>query len=303
VIVPAISFLATANCARYLGAEPVFADVDPDTGLVLTEEIERRLSAKSRAVIPVHLNGALADMSAVCALADRPGTIVVCDSAHSLGAAAADCGGMAVYSFHPVKAVTTGEGGAVTTDDPELLRRLRLFRNHGIERDPERFRFESPGPWYHEQQVLGFNLRMTDLQAALGVSQLTRLERFVTRRRALAARYDRLLESVPGVTPVVPRARRAGCAYHLYAVLIEFEELGVRRADVMRRLRERGIGTQVHFIPIPAQPYYRDRGWNPDEFPGARRYYERQLSLPMFPAMRDADPDRVVTSLAELLRA
>ena len=206
-----------------------------------------------------------------------------------------------MFSFHPVKQITTGEGGAVTTNDPELLRRLRLVRNHGMVRDEGALRDPSPGPWYYEQQVLGHNMRLTDIQAALGVSQLAKLGRFVSRRRELAARYDYLLSEMAAVSPVVPPERRASSPYHLYAILIDFKAHGVPRADLMRKLRERGIGTQVHFIPIPGQPYYRERGWRVEDFPGARRYYERVLSLPLFPAMEDGDVDRVVTSLAEAL--
>jgi dTDP-4-amino-4,6-dideoxygalactose transaminase len=208
---------------------------------------------------------------------------------------------MATFSFHPVKHVTTGEGGAITGNDDALRRRLRSFRDHGIERSPDRFASPSPGPWYYEQQLLGHNLRLTDIQAALGASQLTRLAHFVERRRALARAYDRRLEAMPGVTPVVSPLAGADCAYHLYQVLIDFAGHGTTRSRVMQRLRERGVGTQVHYIPLPMQPYYRARGWDPASFPGAMRYYERTLSLPMFPAMQDGDVDRVVDALAEAL--
>jgi len=310
VIVPAITFLATANCARYLNAEPIFADVDPDTGLLIPEEVERLGKGATRAVILVHLNGAPADMSAIRAAAERVGAIVIEDAAHALGAVCeggpiGSCGphsAMAAFSFHPVKQITTGEGGAVTTNDPELLRGLQLFRNHGMVRDAGEFESESPGPWYYEQQLLGHNFRMTDMQAALGTSQLAKLGRFVARRRQLAARYDELFSALPGVAATIPRERRADCAYHLYSVSIDFEGLGVRRADVMDELQKRGIGTQVHYIPLPMQPYYANRGWRVEDFPGARRYYERTLSLPLFPSMEDGDVDRVVDCLSEVLR-
>jgi len=290
VVVPAVSFLATANCARFLQAEPIFADVDPSSGLVVPSEVERLVGPNTKAVIPVHLNGVAADMPAIRKAAGKVEATVIEDAAHALGGledgrAVGSCHerGMAMFSFHPVKQITTGEGGAVTTNDPELLRRLRLVRNHGMVRDEGALRDPSPGPWYYEQQVLGHNMRLTDIQAALGVSQLAKLGRFVSRRRELAARYDDLLSELAAVSPVVPPERRASSAYHLYAVLIDFDALGVPRADLMRKLRERGIGTQVHFIPIPGQPYYRERGWKVEDFPGARRYYERVLSLPLFP--------------------
>ncbi len=309
VIVPAVTFVATANCARYLGAEVVFADVDPETGLVEPAAVAECATARTRAILAVHLGGGSADVTALSAIAERCGATMIEDAAHALGGhrgpvpvgSCADGARMAAFSFHPVKHITTGEGGAVTGNDPELQRRLRLFRDHGIERTPGRLQQDPPGPWYYEQQLLGHNLRLTDIQAALGISQLGKLARFVARRRVLASRYDRLLQAVPGVSPVVGDARRPGAAYHLYQVLIDFAERGCSRGGVMRHLRENLIGTQVHYIPLPLQPYYRDRGADPGAFPGAMRYYERTLSLPLFPGMRDTDVDRVVETLAAAL--
>lgn len=309
VIVPAITFVATANCARYLGAEPVFADVDPDTGLVLPEAVVEVATADTRAIMAVHLGGASANVPALAAIAARHGAQVIEDAAHALGGqrdrlpigGCADGAAMAAFSFHPVKHITTGEGGAVTGNDEGLRQRLRLFRDHGIERIPARFRHESPGPWYYEQQVLGHNLRLTDIQAALGHSQLGKLARFVARRQLLASRYDRLLAAVPGVRPVMREGTVNGSAYHLYPVLIEFAEREITRAAVMQELRARSIGTQVHYVPVPLQPYYRDRGADPHAFPGAMRYYERTLSLPLFPGMHDTDVDRVVEALVAVL--
>lgn len=303
VLVPAVTFLATANCARYVGAEPVFVDVDPQTGLLDTARISERRTERTRAVIPVHLTGRPLDPATLGAPTE--GLTVIEDAAHALGAetptervGSCRSSAMAIFSFHPVKHVTTGEGGAITARDPELLDRLRTFRNHGMVREPARLTRPSPGPWYYEQQVLGHNLRLSDIQAALGASQLAKLDRFLSRRRALAARYDRLLASVAGVTPVVPASHCARSAYHLYAVLVDFQGA---RAEVMQRLRERGIGTQVHYIPLPMQPYYRERGWSVDDFPGALRYYERTLSLPLYAAMTESDVDRVVDELGAVL--
>jgi perosamine synthetase len=310
VVVPAVTFVASANCARYLGAEPVFADVDPETGLVDAASVAERTTSKTRAIVAVDLGGSSPDVAALSAVANRAGAFLVEDAAHALGGSrgsvpvgsCADGPRLATFSFHPVKHVTAGEGGAVTGTDEEHARTLRLFRDHGIERAAERFRCgAAPGPWYYEQQFLGHNLRLTDVQAALGLSQLRKLDRFVERRRSLAARYDRLLAGLPAVSPAVDAARRVGCAYHLYQVLIDFTGLGIPRARMMRELRDRGIGTQVHYIPLPMHPYYRDRGWDPGEFPGASRFYERTLSLPLFPAMTDADVDRVVDAVAAIL--
>jgi UDP-4-amino-4,6-dideoxy-N-acetyl-beta-L-altrosamine transaminase len=307
VIVPAVTFLATANCVRYLGAEPVFADVDPDSGLLLASEVERLRTSRTRAVIPVHLGGVPADLAAIRTAAG-PACRVIEDATHALGATSGGepvgaCGhsDMAVFSFHPVKPITTGEGGAVTLRDPRLRERIADFRNHGMVREPARWREPAPGPWYYEQHELGYNLRLTDLQAALGRSQLGKLARFTERRRALAARYDRLLAGLEELRPAAPAAQRFASAYHLYVVLIDFERLGLRRAELMRVLREGGIGTQVHYIPLPLQPYYRERGASMAALPGARRYYERALSLPLFPAMQDGDVERVARALRAAL--
>ena len=309
VLVPAITFLASANCARFVGAEPVFVDVDPETGLIDLEDARARVGARTRAIIPVHLTGRPVDLEAVRRFADAHELEVIEDAAHALGARwgdtrIGDCARshMAIFSFHPVKHVTTGEGGAITTQDAELARSLRVFRNHGMERDPERLRSPSPGPWYYEQHSLGFNYRITDLQCALGLSQLRKLEDFVAKRRALAAHYDQLLSGVEHVRPVAAGiGARSVSAYHLYAVLIDFDALRCSRATLMAGLRARGILTQVHYIPVPAQPYYADRGADMASYPGARRYYERTLSLPLFPAMAKGDVERVVGALAELL--
>ncbi len=308
VIVPAITFVATANCARYLGAEPVFADVDPNTGLISGESVERRKSARTRAVIPVHLTGSTVDLDAV---RDAIGSEVrvIEDAAHALGATAGgdpvgSCRGssdLAVFSFHPIKHITTAEGGAVSTNDAGRARRVRQFRDHGLSRDPTEWKHESPGPWYYEQHELGHNLRLSDLQAGLGVSQLSKLERFVDRRRHLAALYDSLIAEIAGVSPVTDSNRRSNSAYHLYSILVDFEERGVERRDVVHRMRDDGIGTQVHYLPLPMQPYYRGRGARLEDYPGAARYYARTLSLPMFPVMKDDDVERVVNALSAAL--
>jgi UDP-4-amino-4,6-dideoxy-N-acetyl-beta-L-altrosamine transaminase len=310
VIVPAITFVASANCARYVGAEPVFADVAADTGLVEPEAVRQRVTGRTRAIVAVHLGGATADLPALGSIAAGANAILIEDAAHALGASrdgvrvgsGGDGSAMATFSFHPVKHIATGEGGAVTGVDPALRDRLRLARDHGIVRETDGFTAPAPGPWYYEQQQLGHNLRLTELQAALGRSQLAKLERFLARRRALAARYSASLTHIEGVVPVVPAVTGEGCAYHLFAVRIDFARRGVSRAEVIRRLRAQGIGTQVHYIPVPSQPYYRARGWSMDGFPGARAYYEQTLSLPMFAGMDDEDVDRVTAALDAALR-
>ncbi|PRQ08739.1 UDP-4-amino-4,6-dideoxy-N-acetyl-beta-L-altrosamine transaminase [Enhygromyxa salina] len=308
VLVPALTFLATANCARYVGAEPVFVDVDPRSGLIDVEHAARMVGPQTRAIIPVHLNGRPVDLPAVRALADQHDLIVIEDAAHALGARAGDTrigdcrySDMAIFSFHPVKHVTTGEGGAITTAKPKLAAALEVFRSHGMVRDPEQLRGASPGPWYYEQHTLGYNYRLTDLQCALGLSQLTKLDRFLARRRALAARYDQLLATLAGVEPAAIGTADTLSAYHLYAVHVDFQASDRTRAQVVAGLRELGVLTQVHYIPVPTQPYYVDRGADPLAYPGATAYYESILSLPLFPAMRDEDVDRVVAALAQVL--
>ncbi len=308
VVVPAITFLATANAARYLNAEPWFVDVDPDTALMDLDSLRVALGRNPKLIVPVHMTGAPLDMAPIRAMADEVGAMVVEDAAHALGASyegvpvgACEHSDMVIFSFHPVKHVTTGEGGAVLTNDEGLYRRLLAFRNHGMVKNPAALEKPSPGPWYYEQQTLGYNYRITDIQCALGISQLQKLDGFIARRRALAARYDELLEPVSAIQPVTVEAPMSKSAYHLYSVLIDFSAVGCSRAECMERLREYGIGTQVHYIPVPSQPYYAKRGWADIAFPGANSYYERTLSLPMFPTMSLQDLERVVEGLREVL--
>lgn len=324
VLVPAITFVASANCVRYQGGEPVFVDVDPATGLMDLDHAARLITPKTKAMVPVHLNGAPVDLRAARALADAHDLILVEDAAHALGATYqgepvgnGHYGDMAILSFHPVKHVTTGEGGAIVTNSDALAERLRRFRDHGIERRPEHFLQADAGPWHHEQIDLGYNLRLSAIQCALGVTQLGHLDAFVARRQALAARYDAAFSADPafeGVTPVrtagMDRAaagdtagdvRGDTSAYHLYAVQIDFAHYNTTRTAVMQALRARRIGTQVHYMPVPSQPYYRARGNDMADYPGAARYFAGELSLPLYPTLTEAQVDRVVASLRAVL--
>jgi len=321
VAVPAITFVATANAARYCGGEVVFADVDPDTGMMTPETLADALvehqDGKLRAVFPVHLNGQVGDVAALRSVAERHGLAVVEDAAHAFGTSytvgatthrvgACDHAEMAVFSTHPVKAFTTGEGGVVTTSSPELARGLALARNHGITRDPAEFENHSlgfgpsnaPNPWYYEMQELGFNYWITDIQCALGLSQLAKVDSMLERRRSLVARYDQAIKALAPAVRVVPRTPGCVAGWHLFVVLIDFAAIGRSRADVMAGLRSRGVGSQVHYIPVPWQPYYRRR-YGEIAVPGAASYYARCLSLPLFPAMTDQDVDTVVAALGE----
>lgn len=308
VVAPAITFLATANCARYVGAEVVFADVDPDSGLMtpatLAEALERA-GGPVRAVLPVHLRGDACDLPALEALARDAGAVLVEDAPHALGTTAtfgntAETIGdvrhsaMATFSFHPVKTIATGEGGMVTTNDPALAARLRTLRSHGMVRP------EGSDPWWYEMPEPGFNYRLPDILCALGLSQLAKLDRFVARRRALSAAY---LEALRPLAPLVRPATSptwSDPALHLMCVLIDFEAAGRSRREVVEALRARGVGSQVHYIPVHRQPYYRAR-YGALDLPGAEAWYARCLSLPLYPGMADADVDLVVRALSEAL--
>ena len=323
VVVPTVTFLATANAARYVGAEVVFADVDPDTGLMRLDDFEEAVAriptGQVKAVFTVHLNGHCMDMTA---LRNASGELFLAeDACHALGGSQSTSNGVmapigacsasdaAMFSTHPVKAIATGEGGMLTTNDADLAERLRAARNHGLVRLPDRFRnlemAYEPGehdvaPWYYEMHAPGFNYRLNDLQCALGLSQLRRLRGFVKTRKRLRDRYDFLLR---GLGPHVgPLSVAPGCepAWHLSVALIDFASLETTRSAVMRGLRARGVGSQVHYIPVHQQPYYRERYTTPD-LPGAARYYGRCLSLPLYPAMTEVDVERVVEVLAEVL--
>ncbi len=264
-----------------------------------------------RAVIPVHLGGLARNMAEVRALAkDR---IVIEDAAQAFGATyesgrPVGCGAhsdMTTFSFHPVKSITTGEGGAVVTNDDELAHRLRMLRSHGMEREAARFVATDATeggqvkPWFHEQQMLGFNYRMTDIQAALGLSQLARLDRFLSRRRAIAARYDAAFSGLAHVRlPQSSAGDRARSALHLYIALIDFDAIGTTRTAFMTRLRKAGVGSQVHYIPVYRHPYYAQRyGVDPADYPEAERYYRGCLSLPLYPDLTDEDVEHVVTTV------
>ncbi|MEI6556954.1 MAG: UDP-4-amino-4,6-dideoxy-N-acetyl-beta-L-altrosamine transaminase [Rhodospirillaceae bacterium] len=323
VICPAMTFLATANAARFAGAEVVFADVEPDTGLITAGSAAAaaaRAGGPVKAVLPVDFAGQTGDWAALSALARQRGWAVIEDACHAAGSRYDFAPGISgavgdgrwadftIFSFHPVKTVAMGEGGAITTNDAALAARMASLRNHGTVRTAEGFTETAqafgpdgrPHPWYYEMQDLGFNYRACDLQCALGLSQLAKLERFAARRRHLAALYDAQLAALaPRVRPL---ARTPGvvAAWHLYAVLIEFEAFGLSRDTVMARLAAAGIGSQVHYIPVPWQPYYRRR-YGETALPGAARYYARTLSLPLYPGMADGDVDRVAGALEEAL--
>ena len=322
IIVPSLTFLATASAPYLNGAEIVFADVDPDSGLMRAQDLAEAIgrAGHADAVFNVHLNGQCGALEEIAELARANGLKVVDDACHALGTAYIAKNGIAtligenafcdlsVFSFHPVKAIAMGEGGAVTTNDPDIAAHLMRTRNHGMTREASEFAniqdaFEadgSPNSWYYELAEPGFNWRANALQCTLGLSQLAKLERFLARRRALAVAYDELLASyAPRLRPVA-RLRSCLPALHLYAVLIDFPSFDLTRAAFMRQLAEEGIGSQVHYFPVHRQRYYAER-YGIVQLPGAERYYARVLSLPFFASMNEDDVERVVCAMAKIL--
>lgn len=300
------TFVATSNAMAYAGIKPRFAEIDPRTFNLDSDAVAEVINEKTGVLAPVHFAGLPADMKRFHDLARKHGLRVVEDAAHAIGSEYAgggrvgDCrySDATVFSFHPVKTMTTGEGGAVTTNDDDLFERMQLLRSHGIERVPERMS-AAPGPWYYEQQSLGFNYRMTELQAALGVSQLAKLDRFAARRREIVEAYHQGLAGLQWLT--LPHVADQAVCYHLFVLQIDFESLSMSRAEVMGRLRDAGVGTQVHYIPVHLQPWYRENvGTGPGDLPVAERYYERTLSIPLFPGMTDEDVKTVIGAIRAL---
>lgn len=305
------SFLASANCALYCGASVDFVDIDPVTRNMSAPLLREKLALARcenklpQVVIPVDFSGFACDLKHIRALADEYGFKILEDASHATGASylgrpvGSDFADATVFSFHAVKIVTTAEGGLVTTRDPALAQRLRLLRSHGLTRDTGEMERESEGAWYYEQQHLGFNYRMTEVQAALGLSQLQRLPEMHQRRTALADRYDSLLSGLPVLLPARSEDRES--SWHLYAIEIDDSRTQITRADLFAKLREANIGVNVHYIPIHTQPYYQRLGFKAGDFPNSERYYRRAVSIPLFPRMRDADQDRVVAVIASVL--
>jgi UDP-4-amino-4,6-dideoxy-N-acetyl-beta-L-altrosamine transaminase len=301
------SFVASANVGLYCGATVDFVDITPDTYVMCPDALEAKLKAAKTAgtlpkvIVPVHFAGQSCDMRRIGGLAAQHGVKVIEDASHAigaryLGAPVGDCAysDIAVFSFHPVKIITTAEGGMATTQDTELARRMELFRSHGVTRDADLMQNESEGGWYYEQVALGYNYRMTEMQAALGLSQMSRLDQFVARRNVLAQRYDQLLQDVNVKTP--GQGPDSYSSYHLYPIQVE------DRARVFAELRENGIGVNVHYIPIHRQPFYAGLGFRKGDFPVAESYYDNAISIPLYAGLSDADQDTVIAQLRQATR-
>ena len=299
-----MTFAATANCVLYQGATPVFADVSDDTLNLDPEQVGRKVSAKTRALIPVDYAGHPAEMKELMALARKHGLVAIEDACHALGAEyhgrpVGSIADMTVFSFHPVKHITTGEGGMVVTDNPQFAATLQRFRNHGI--SSEARQRQTAGQWYYEMVLLGFNYRLPDINCALGIEQLKRLDSNLARRRAIAATYTAAFAAMAGVIPPPVRGE-ANPAWHLYPIRLDLEKLTVDRGQIFRALRAENIGVNVHYIPVHCHPYYREHfGVRTGAFPVAEDAYERLISLPMFHAMSDEDVNDVIRAVAKVI--
>lgn len=305
-----VTFVASANCARYCGADVDFVDIDPRSYNMSVEALAEKLATAERngklpkVVIPVHLAGQPADMEPIHALGKQYGFSIIEDASHAIGGRyrgepIGNCrySDVTVFSFHPVKIVTTAEGGMALTNDPGLARRMARLNSHGITRDPAEMAAPSDGPWYYEQLELGYNYRLTELQAALGLSQLNRLDDYVAKRHAIAARYDELLRDLPVVTPW--RDERDYSGFHLYVIRLKLNEISSTHREVFEKLRSAGVLVNLHYIPVYRQPDFARYGFDRADFPEAERYYAEAISLPLFPALTEADQDYVVAQIRD----
>lgn len=318
IVTSPITFVASANCGAYCGANVQFADIDSSTLNIDPERIRQAIaqSGKVKAVIPVHFCGHVCDMLSIESVVDGAGITVIEDAAHALGSVY-NCGtkvgsciysDMTVFSLHPVKSIAAGEGGVITTNSYEIYKKLLRLRSHGINKaDDEFYEVESAytegkvNPWYYEMQELGFHYRITDFQCALALSQLRKLDMFVAKRRLLALRYDEIFSRIDFISPA-QRGDRNKSANHIYPVAIDFEKLGRSRSDVMYKLRELGIITQVHYIPVTSHPYYKYKANSSDEYPKAANYYSKTLTLPLYYKLTEEEQDYVVSSLIAALK-
>lgn len=294
-----ITFVASSNCMLYCGAQPVFADIDSDTICIDPEEIEKKITAKTKIIIPVHFAGHPCDMERIHKIAKNKKLTVIEDACHALGATykgskigSCEYSDMTVMSFHAVKHITTGEGGMVLTNNQELYEKLKVLRSHGITREKGRLK-NDPGGWYYEMQYLGFNYRITDFQCALGMSQLKRLDQFIKRRREIARQYDKVFNKSDLICSINQESNGQS-SYHLYVVRFNLEKLRSSKRAIFDEFRKQGIMVNLHYIPVYQQPYYRDLGYGKVNCPKAEKYYQEALTLPLYPGMTDKDVKKVI---------
>lgn len=302
------TFVASANCLVYNELKPVFADIERDSYNINPAEIERKVSPRTRVLIPVHFAGRSCDMKKINNIAKKNNLFVIEDAAHAIGSNYEDgttvgnCkySDMTIFSFHPVKTITTGEGGAITTNNKDIYEKLLVLRSHGITKNADLLT-ENPGPWYYEMHDLGFNYRMTDIQASLGLSQLNKLAAFKKRRTKIVKKYNLALSCLTWLK--TPIEDKSGACFHLYVVQIDFDRIGKTRTEVMEFLKSKKIGTQVHYIPVHTQPYYKKNfGYDRGNYPIAEEYYRKALSLPLYPKMSDEDIEYVIENVKDLCK-
>jgi UDP-4-amino-4,6-dideoxy-N-acetyl-beta-L-altrosamine transaminase len=304
-----ITFVASANCLINNNMVPVFADIDPNTYNISPKEIERKITSKTKVIIPVDFAGQTVDIEAIKKNADKQNLYIIEDAAHAIGSNYADgkpvgcChkSDMTVFSFHPVKTITTGEGGAITTNNEVLYKRLLKLRTVGITKDEQELS-KNPGPWYYEMQLLGGNNRMTDIQAALGRSQLSKLAFFKKRRREIVDTYNKAFQNIPNIK-IPYEEKNVDSCFHLYVLQIDFDKIGKNRKQVMEELKQKGIGTQVHYIPVNSQPYYVKKygEYIAKDYPAAESYYKKCLSIPLYPKMTNEDVEYVYSAIISII--
>ncbi len=301
------TFLASANCALYVAATPKFADIDPETACISVEEIKKNLSAKTKVLIPVHFAGQSCDMKAIKKIADEKSLFIVEDAAHAIGSeydgskvGSCKYSDMTIFSFHPVKNMTTGEGGAITTNDEKIYKKLLSLRSHGMTKDPN-ILTKNDGPWYYEMHEPGFNYRLTDIQAALGVSQFRKLDKFAKRRREIVEFYRKEFAADDRFSFLKEREYSKAC-FHLFPLLINFEKVKSSKKEIFVKLQERGLNLQIHYIPVHLQPFYKTLGFKEGDFPLAEKYYQQTISLPLYYGLKDSDLVEIVSIVKEIVK-
>ncbi|WP_337019757.1 UDP-4-amino-4,6-dideoxy-N-acetyl-beta-L-altrosamine transaminase [Oceanobacillus massiliensis] len=304
VITTPMTFAASANCVLYQGGKPVFADIDPNTYNIDPKQIRKKITDKTKAIIPVDFTGQPVNLDEIIKIADEFNLVVIEDAAHAIGATYKESkigsiADMTMFSFHPVKHITTGEGGIITTNNKDFYEKLKQFRTHGITRDNLLLK-ENHGPWYYEMQFLGYNYRMTDIQAALGASQIDKLDKFIERRRDIVDQYNRGFSALNEV--IIPYQQSDGSSsWHLYVIQIKKDLLSINRKQFFEELRQADIGVNVHYIPVHLHPYYQELGYKKGDYPYAEELYEQIITLPLFPAMTDEDVKYVIDTIKNIV--
>lgn len=307
VITSPITFVASANCILYCGGKPIFTDIQKVTANIDPDEIRKKINKRTKAIIPVHFAGNPCDLEEISDIARKNKLFVIEDAAHALGAqyngskiGSCKYSDITIFSFHPVKSITTGEGGAILTNNKKLYEKLCIFRNHGITKERKNLKNKNGGPWYYEMQQLGFNYRITDIQAALGVSQLKKVDKFVARRCELSRIFNNAFKGIHWIK-FLENGMKNSCAFHIYVVLIDFKRINKTRKEVMAYLKKCNVGTQVHYIPLYRQPYYKETfGYMPADFPVAEEYYKAALTLPLHQDMTKRELNYVVDKVSKL---